>query len=61
MKKIEIRIETPRISFTAHTEFETKEEAIKHGWGGHFQHNDVVILTKENKVGAIIASQNYRW
>ncbi|WP_022669472.1 hypothetical protein [Desulfospira joergensenii] len=61
MKKIKKRIETPRVSFTAHTEFESKEEANEHGWGAHFQHNGYVILTKENRVGAIIAAENCNW
>ncbi len=59
MKKIEKRIETPRVSFTARIEFESKKEAKKHGWGAHFQHGDIVILTKENHVGAIIAAENF--
>jgi len=61
MKKIERRIETPRVSFTATIEFDNKDEAKEHGWSAHFQHNDVVILTKDNRVGAIIASKNMKW
>lgn len=61
MKKIKRIIETPRVTFTAHTEFESREEARKYGWGPHFQHNNVVILTKENRVGAIIAAENCNW
>lgn len=59
MKKIEREIKTPRVNFTAHTEFNSKEEAKQHGWGAHFQHNGVIILTKDNRVGAIIDAKNF--
>ena len=59
MKKIEKRIETPRVSFTAKIEFENKEEAAEHGWGEHFRHEGVIILTKNNQVGDIIIDSRY--
>ena len=61
MRKINKRIETPRISFTANIEFESMSEAKKNGWSGHFQHENIVILTKDNRVGAIIDASKYQW
>jgi len=61
VKKINKRIETPRINFTAKIEFETMEEAKNEGWSGGFQHEDIVILTKDNRVGAIIDASKYQW
>lgn len=54
MKKIKITIKTPRAVINAHTQFESKNEAEKHGWGFWFQHDNYLILAKDNRIGAIV-------
>lgn len=54
MKHIEIKIETPRITFKAHTEYDSIQEARADGWGFGFQHNEYMILTRDNRVGAVV-------
>lgn len=48
------KIKTPRGTFNIHTVFKNEEEARKEGWGLWFQHEDYLILGKDNCVGAVI-------
>jgi len=54
MKKCEMKIETPRGTFKVHTIFDNKEEATIAGWGLWFQHENHLILAKDNRCGAVI-------
>ena len=54
MKSIEMKIKTPRGTFNIHTIFDTIEEARSDGWGLWFQHENFLILAKENRVGAVV-------
>lgn len=55
MKKVEMKLVTPRGTFNIHTQFETYEEAFAEGWGLWFQHENFFILGKENRVGAVVS------
>lgn len=54
MKAISETIKTPRGIFKMHTEFETLDEAKEHGWHLHFTENNIAILNRDNRVGAIV-------
>jgi len=54
MKKCEMKIETPRGTFNVHAIFDNKEEAATAGWGLWFQHENYLILAKDNRCGAVI-------
>lgn len=54
MKNCEMKIETPRGAFRIHTIFDNKDEATTAGWGLWFQHENFLILAKDNRVGAVI-------
>ena len=54
MKVCEMKIQTPRGIFNIHTEYESMDEAREAGWGLWFQHDNYLILGKENHCGAVV-------
>jgi len=50
----EMRIKTPRGTFNIHTKFDTIEEARQEGWGLWFQHENYLILARDNRIGAVV-------
>jgi len=54
MKACELTLKTPRGTFKIHTIFASMEEAGKEGWGLWFQHENSLVLARDNRVGAIV-------
>jgi hypothetical protein len=54
MKTTELTIKTPRGTFKIHTIFDTLEEARAENWGLWFQHENYLILSRDNRIGAIV-------
>lgn len=54
MKKIEMTIETPRGTIKIHTAYNTMDEARQDKWGEWFQHDNFLILSRDNRVGAVV-------
>jgi hypothetical protein len=54
VKACEMKVKTPRGTFNIHTVYDSEEEARSEGWGLWFQHDDYLILGRENRVGAVV-------
>lgn len=54
MKNCAIKIETPRGTFNMTIVFDTMEEARESGYGLWFQHENYLILAKNNRVHACV-------
>lgn len=54
MKNCELTIISPRGTFKIHTIFDNMDEADAAGWGLWFQHENNLILAKDNRVGAVV-------
>lgn len=54
MKTVEIKIETPRGSFKITKLFDSVDEARTQGYGVWFQHQNYIILGKDNRVHAAV-------
>jgi len=53
METVEMKIKTPRGTFNIKTKFSSSEEARAEGWGMWFQHENLIILAKDNRCGAV--------
>jgi hypothetical protein len=54
MKAIQMKLQTPRGTFNIHTQFASEKEASREGWGFWFQHEDYLILGRDNRTGAVV-------
>lgn len=57
-KSCEMKIESPRGTFPIHTIYDSLDEARVDGWGLWFQHGRYLILSRDNRVGAVVEVQN---
>ncbi|BCS53292.1 hypothetical protein [Geobacter sp. SVR] len=54
MKSCEMKIVSPRGTFNIHTIYDNEKEANADGWGFWFQHENWLILGRDNRVGAVV-------
>lgn len=54
MKKCEMKIVTPRGTFPIDTIYDSLEEAAADGWGLWFQHENYLVLGRNNRCGAVV-------
>lgn len=54
MKSADFKIETPRGTMPIHTIYDSLEEAREEKWGIWFYHNEWIILSRDNRVGAVV-------
>lgn len=54
MTACEMRIQTPRGTFNIHTVYVSEAEARLDGWGFWFQHENYLILGRDNRTGAVV-------
>ena len=61
MKATQMKLQTPRGTFNIYTIYETEKEASADGWGFWFQHENWLILGRDNKTGAVVEVKDERW
>lgn len=54
MKPCNLTLKTPRATINIHTIYESEEEARVDGWGFWFQHENYLILGRDNRTGAVV-------
>ena len=54
MNAIQMKIVTPRGTMNIHTNYANLEEAGVDGWHLWFQHENYLILNRENRCGAVV-------
>lgn len=59
-KACEMKLTTPRGTFNIHTVYASLEDARADGWGLWFQHDRYMILSRDNRVGAVVDCEEKR-
>lgn len=54
MKSCEMTLVTPRATIKIHTIYASEEEARLDGWGFWFQHEQYLVLGRDNRTGAVV-------
>lgn len=54
MEPCNFKLETPRGTLPIHSIYKSMEEAEADGWGLWFQHENYLVLGRDNRVGAVV-------